>query len=99
MKLKPLRLLVKSFYRKPIPQSSWTPQLIKLFADLKLCITSSSVLARFDTTRPTFLKTDWSSEGMGWILMQPADDDESIKAMKKLLTTGVCLFDLSKKWY
>ena len=33
---------------------------------------------------------------MGWILMQPTDDVESIKAMKQLLKTGVCLFDLTK---
>ena len=96
LKLKPLRTLVKLFYRKPIPQQSWTPDLVKLFADLKLCITSSSILATFDTTRPTFLKTDWNSEGMGWILMQPVDDKESIKAMEKLASTGIYLFDLSK---
>jgi len=54
------------------------------------------VLSRFDTSRPTFLKTDWSSEGMGWILMQPVSDIESQAATTKLLTTGECLFDLSK---
>ena len=32
---------------------------------------------------------------MVWIPMQPAADDESIKAMKYLADTGVCLFDLS----
>ena len=69
IKLKPLRALVKLFYRKPIPPSSWTPALIKLFADLKVCITSSPVLARYDTTRPIYIKTDWSSEGMEWILI------------------------------
>ena len=35
IKLKPLKALVKLFYRKPIPPTSWTPALIKLFADLK----------------------------------------------------------------
>ena len=33
---------------------------------------------------------------MGWILMQPADDKESMRASKILTTTGECLFDLSK---
>ena len=28
--------------------------------------------------------------------MQPADDKESVQATKKLIQTGVCLFDLSK---
>ena len=96
IKLKKLRALVKQFYRKEIPSIAWTPALVKLFADLKMCITSAPVLARFDTTRPTFLKPDWSSEGMGWILMQPANNNESQAASKKLLALGECLFDLSK---
>ena len=96
LKLKPLRTLVKLFYKKTIPQQYWTPDLVKVFADLKLCITSSPILAKSDTTRSTFLKTDWSSEGKGWILMQTSDDKESIKAIKNLASTGICLFDLSK---
>ena len=96
IRLKPLRNLVKLFYRKPIPSSAWTKDLKQLFEDLKVCITSSPVLARFDSTKPTFLKTDWSSEGMGWILMQPADDEKSKQATEKLIKEGVCLFDLSK---
>ena len=33
---------------------------------------------------------------MGWILMQPADDEESMKASRILMDTGEYLFDLSK---
>ena len=62
MRLKPLRTLVKQFYRKPIPKASWKPDLVLLFSNLKKCITSSPVLARFDSSKPTL-----SSEGMGWI--------------------------------
>ena len=62
-----------------------------------MCITSVPVLARFDTTRPTFLKTDWSSEGMGWILMQPSNENETQAASKQLLVSGEYLFDLSKQ--
>ena len=93
--LKQLRALVKQFYRKEIPSIAWTPTLVKLFAYLKVFITSAPVLARFDTTLPTFLKIDWSSECMGWILMQPANDNESQAVSKKLLASGECLFDLS----
>ena len=32
---------------------------------------------------------------MRWILMQPADDNESVAAAIHLSKTGVCLFDLS----
>ena len=75
---------------------AWTQELIELFNDIKVCITSSPVLARYDPAKPTFLKTDWSAEGMGWIMMQPADDDESVAATKIVLETGECIFDLTK---
>ena len=39
---------------------------------------------RYDKNKPLFLKTDWSSLGMGFILMQPDDSPESIKSMKTL---------------
>ena len=32
---------------------------------------------------------------MGWILMQPANNDESVAAAIHLNTTGNCLFDFS----
>lgn len=95
IQLKPLRKLCKKYFRKQIPFMEWTPEHIQLFEDLKQCITSSAVLARYDPNKPTFLKTDWSAEGMGWILMQPADDKGPQRAMKILLETGKCLFDLS----
>ena len=96
IRMKPLRKLCKLYYRKAIPLLAWTPELIQLFEDLKRCITSGPILARYDPSKPTFLKTDWSAEGMGWILMQPADDEESVRATELLRTTGECLFDLCK---
>ena len=33
---------------------------------------------------------------MGWIIMQPSNDPESVSAEKHLRDTGICLFDLSK---
>ncbi len=58
-------------------------------------VTSSPVLARYDPTKPMFLKTDWSALGMAFILMQPASDEKSLAALKVLEETGVCEFDLS----
>ena len=54
MKLKPVRNLVKSHYRKLIPPSSWTKELTQLFGDFKICITSLPVLARFDSKKILF---------------------------------------------
>ena len=75
---------------------SWSPQLIHLFEDIKVCITSSPVLERYDPDKLTFLKKDWSAEGMGWIMMQPANNAESIRATEILRKTRECLFDLTR---
>ena len=56
IRLKPLRNLLKTYYRKSIPLIAWTPDLLSLFEELKGTIISSLVLARFDLENPTFLK-------------------------------------------
>ena len=73
---------------------AWTPELITLFSEFKHGVTSSPVLNRFDTYKPTFLNTDWISERIGWILIQPATDKESQHASTVLKDTGIFLFDL-----
>ena len=65
MRIKPLRRLLKLYFRQDIPLIAWSPSLLQLFQDIKTCITSSPVLARYDHDKPVFLKTDWSAEGMG----------------------------------
>ena len=72
--MKPLRRFLEIFYHKPISIMSWTPRLGTLFYKLKFGFTSSPVLTRFKPDKPTSLKTDWSAEGMGWILMYPDDE-------------------------
>ena len=37
---------------------------------------------------------DWSADGMVWILMQTAKDDESTKAASHHESTDECLFDM-----
>ena len=96
IRLKPFRAMIRKYFRKTIPPLAWTQNLIQLFHEIKLCITSSPVLSRYNPDKPTFIKTDWSAEGMGWILMQPADDEQSIAASMTLSSGGKCLFELSK---
>ena len=95
IRLRPLRKLLRTYFRQEIPVMAWSPSLLQLFDDLKRSITSSPVTARYDPDKPVFLKTDWSSEGMGWILMQPHNDEESINAVQLLLKGDNCLFDLT----
>ena len=75
---------------------AWTPDLISLFEELRVIITSIPVFARFDSLKSTFLKTEWSVEGIGWKLIQPTDDVKSTEAPKDLLKSGECTFDFSK---
>jgi hypothetical protein len=70
-----------------------TQQLRDAFAALKIAITSDPCLARFDSTLPTFLKTDWSAAGMSYVLMQPSDDPSSKKALSILERGGPNTFD------
>ena len=54
---------------------AWLPDLIQLFEVMKIFITSSPILIRFDPMKPVFIKIEWSAEDMAWILMQ-SDDGE-----------------------
>jgi len=66
-----------------------------LFQSLKNDLTTAPVLARYDSSKPVFLKTgDWSAIGMSFILMQPENKNESRAATRKLLEEGICNFDL-----
>jgi hypothetical protein len=97
IKLKPLRQLIKLCHHKSIPPSAWTPPLSLLFDEVKLGVTSSPCLARYDRNKLTFLKTDWSADGFGSILMQPDDSPASVAATQRLVEDGVCDFDLTLK--
>ena len=84
----PMRQLYLKYTRKLIPSSAWTPELLELFKSLKVSLTSSPVLARYDSSLPTFLKTDWSATGMGFIILQPSHDQVSLDALDILQRTG-----------
>lgn len=67
----PFRALIRKYKRRPIPPEEWTESNKDLFHQLKKAIVSSPCLARYDASKPCFLKTDWSATGMGYVLMQP----------------------------
>ena len=93
MKVSPLRQLYTKYLHSKIPNEAWSEELISLFSSLKTDLTTEPVLARYDSNKPIFLKTDWSSLGMSFIMTQPGNDKASAKATRKLLDTGVCDFD------
>jgi len=84
LRVGPLRALVRRFHRKDIPPDAWTPDLLQTFQDLKQALVSDPLLRRYDSSLPTFLKTDWSKTGMSLILMQPEDSDAARAATELL---------------
>jgi hypothetical protein len=82
--IKEMRRMVRTYSRRAIPDADWTDDRTDLFASMKLALTNSPLLARFDSSKPVFLKTDWSAAGMGSILMQPDGSEDSMKAMATL---------------
>ena len=40
-------------------------------------------LMRYNYNLRCYLRTDWSAIGMGYVLLQPANDDESLAAMRR----------------
>ena len=93
--IKPLRRLQRLYHRQDLQLLAWSPQLINGFENCKKNLVTSPLLLRYDSSKPTFLKTDWSAGGMGYILMQPDNAPESIATIKYLESTGEYLFGLT----
>ena len=51
-------------------------------------------LMRYNCELRCYLRTDWSAIGMGFVLLQPADDTESRAAMRREIAGGPCKFML-----
>ena len=95
--LSPFRSLIKKYNGFKIPLMAWSPTLRALFNSIKRDLTSDPCLARACSSKYFFLKTDWSSAGMGWILMQPDDSSASQAALAALREgdSDSCEFDLN----
>ena len=75
----------------------WTPAHSNLLEALKSEILSGPVLARPDAERRFYVKTDWSKDGIGAVLLQASTDTEAIEAEASEAAGGHCLFDRTKK--
>jgi hypothetical protein len=70
----------------------WTDACAEAWAFIKNSILSDPCLKRYDHRRRFYLKYDFSAFGMGYIGMQPDDDDDSIAAMNREIAGGPCEF-------
>ena len=65
--------------------------------DIKNALLADPLLRRADTNKRIYLRTDFSSFGFGFVILQPANDKVSQDAMIREEAGGVCEFDMKKK--
>ena len=58
-------------------------------------LVTSPLLLRYDSSKPTTFKTDWSTGDIEYILMKTDDVSQSLAVIQLLEDIGECTFDLS----
>ena len=79
MRAAPLRALIKGEYNDLIADH-WTPQAESAWNGLKDAILLDPCIQRFDHWKLVVLHTDFSSFGFGYVLLQPSNDEASVRA-------------------
>jgi len=80
MRAAPLHTVTKQEYTDPIAQH-WTHDAEQAWEDLKDAILLDPCIQRFDYRKLVVLRTDFSSLGFGYVLLQPGNDEASVKAV------------------
>jgi hypothetical protein len=79
-----------------IPAELWTQECDDLLVCQKEDILEIPLLARADSTNCFYLKTDWSKDIMGTILLQAEDSDVNATTVLSEEAGGPCLFGRAK---
>ena len=79
LRITTLRSLVGNDYSQSLGDS-WTSQAQSEFDDMRNAIITDPCIKRFDSSKLVVLRTDFSSIGFGWCLLQPGNDAASITA-------------------
>jgi hypothetical protein len=77
----PLREITKLKYTKSVAPH-WTPAMQTVLDDMKEAILSYQCLLCFDYHKLIVLHTDFSKDGFGFVLCQPASDEAMLKAVQ-----------------
>ena len=95
LKALPLRKIIReNNYPDKITNKMWTKIENDTFEYLKDAILQEPILQRADPDKRFYLKTDFSAIGMGYVLCQPGNDEQSLKAMIEEDAGAKCKFDL-----
>ena len=83
LRISPLReLTTKPEFTEPVAPH-WTDAVQAALADIKDAILSDPCLQRFDHRKLIVLRTDFSKDGFGYVLCQPASDESSKRAVQE----------------
>ena len=74
----------------------WSNEDEVILRDLKVDILKGPTLARPNHNRRFYLKSDWSKDKMGAVLLQADDSPQAIKAEAEECAGGKCAFDRTK---
>ena len=64
----------------------WTADVQECFDSLRNSILDDPCLRRFDPSKLTVLRTDFSSKGFGYVVCQPDDDDISLELVANFMS-------------
>ncbi len=79
IRAEPSRRICKQEYTEPVA-AYWTPEAEGAWEDLKEAIVLDPCIQQFDYRKLCVLCTDFSSQGFGYVLLQPANDAASTRA-------------------
>jgi hypothetical protein len=96
LRISGLRDLVRKYpMDHPVSEDDMTPAVMAELEDIRDAILRYPILRRADQRKRFYLKTDFSSNGMGWSLCQPGDDALAWQAMLDEDAGGPCKFELT----
>ena len=95
LRILPLRNLIKKYHLDhKFKKGEIPPACEKVYKEIKTAILSKPILQRADIKKRFYLKTDFSSAGLGFALCQPDNSPEALAAMHAEDKGGECQFDL-----
>jgi hypothetical protein len=80
----PLQNIMLQEYSKPIGDM-WTPTVQATFDSLRDTILNDPCLHRFDPSKWTVLRTNFSSKGFGYVVCQPDSDSISLELISQFM--------------
>ena len=80
-----------------LSEADMTTKTKDQISDIKKALLADPLLRWADTNKRIYLRTDFSSFGFGFVVLQPADDKISQDAMIREQAGGLCEFDVKKK--